>query len=153
MHNFELSGSKLVCLDTLYILVNFKFGGHVAIFSPPYWIEVNDVEGWDSIPPPTLSQTTCTPSLRTIEAKLRAWQCRVPFYKMAAMTSTKQMQMIWNWKAINHLHICRTICGKFKKKRSSSLATRQLTDRQTDRHTHSMVRNFIPKRLQYIQSL
>ena len=45
---FEISRSKSVCLDILFLfLVIFNFGGHFEkklIFDPPFWVEVDDVE-------------------------------------------------------------------------------------------------------------
>ena len=44
-------------------------------FRPSFWIAVINVEHWNAIPLPTLSQATCTQNLKKIKAKLRAWQC------------------------------------------------------------------------------
>ena len=152
MQSFNKIG-RVVLLQNRF---NF-FGGHFEKkfnFRPPYWIEVIDVERWNAIPLPTLSQATCIPNLKEIKAKLRAWQCRLTFYKMAAMTSTKYANDL-KLKS-NHLHVCRTICGKFQKNRSSSLTTRQLTHTQT--HTHTQIQtqhapNIFPIRLQYLYSV
>ena len=104
---------------------------------PPYWIEVINIERWNAIPLPTLSQATCIPNLKIIKAKLRAWQCRLTFYKMAAMTSPNHANYL-KLKS-DHLHVCRTHCVKFQANRSSSFVTRVVTDRQTHTHRHTHI--------------
>ena len=54
---------------------------------------------------------------------------------MAAMTSTIYANDL-KLKS-DHLDVCRTNCAKFHSNRSSSFVTRVVTDRQTDRHTHT----------------
>ena len=104
------------------------FGGHFDFFfnfRPPFWIEIINVERWNAIPLPTLSQATCIPNLKKVEAKLRAWQCRLTFYKMAAMTSPKYASDL-KLKS-DYLHVCQTHCVKFQANRLRSLATRLVT--------------------------
>ena len=94
MHIFVISRSKSVFLDTLFLFLSIlNFGGHFEkkrIFTPPFWIEVDDVECWNSIPNLVFSTATYLQSFKKIEAKLRPWQCARFFDNMAAMTSSIQ---------------------------------------------------------------
>ena len=62
-------------------------------FEPPFWIEVITGSGSNSIPLPTFPWTTWWKKKIDFRSKLRAWQCRLTFYKMAAVTSSR-----WNFQ-------------------------------------------------------
>ena len=91
---FVISRSKWVCLDILFLfLVTFNFGGHFEkklIFDPPFWVKVDNLECWNSIPNLVISTASYVQSFKKIEAKLRPWQCPRFFDNMAAMTSSLQ---------------------------------------------------------------
>ena len=72
-------------------------------------------------------------SHKSIASKLKAPQCRLKCYNMAAVTSPKHDED--SKMKRTQLHIARTLYTKFQPDRPSSLGPRLYTDTQTDRQT------------------
>ena len=104
-------------------------------FEPPFLIEVITGSGSNSISLPTFPWTTWWKKIFHFQSKLRAWQCRLTFYKMAAVTSSR-----WVFQEMKKTPLanrCPTSNPEMCWNPSSCLGARASTDTHRDRQTHT----------------